>query len=269
MEMDRSRIEFFANISHELRTPLNVIMSSLQMSGKLLYRTSPINENNKIEKYNAIIKQNCYRLLRLINNLIDSTKIDAGYLELNLVNCNIVNLIEEITLSVEQYASSRGITLEFDTDTEEKTIALDTDKIERVILNLLSNAIKFTKPGGKINVNLFCEQDAVTVSVKDTGVGIPSEKQEEVFTRFVRVDPLLTRDHEGSGIGLSLSKSIVELHGGTIMLRSEQGMGSNFIVRLPARVIDKKPEDISQKVFTSQDRIEKVNIEFSDIYNTY
>lgn len=265
IEYERFRTDFFANISHELRTPINVILGTLQLM-ELKFKEL-FNENNKKSKgYLKIMKQNCYRLVRLINNLIDVTKIDAGYFEIHLSNCNIVSIIEEITLSVAGYVENNGVSLLFDTEMEEKTIACDKDKIERIMLNLISNAIKFTNSGGNISVNIYNGKDNVSISVRDTGIGIPKEKQQFIFDRFIQVDKSLTRNKEGSGIGLSLVKSLVEMHGGKISLKSEINNGSEFNFELPTiQLPDNNPAYVNNNL-NSNSHVEKINIEFSDIY---
>ncbi|NYC31714.1 PAS domain S-box-containing protein [Clostridium saccharobutylicum] len=149
-EYDRIKTEFFSNISHELRTPINVIFSALQVHDINLKRCSFENKSIDKYKYTKIMKQNCYRLLRLVNNIIDITKIDSGYFDMNEYNIDIINLIENITLSVSDYIENKGLSLIFDTSVEEKIIACDPEKIERIILNILSNAVKFTPKGEKL-----------------------------------------------------------------------------------------------------------------------
>lgn len=265
IEYDRFRTDFFANISHELRTPINVILGTLQLMD--LKFKDIFNENEKKSRgYLKTMKQNCYRLVRLINNLIDVTKIDAGYFEIHLSNCNIVSVIEEITLSVAGYVENNGISLLFDTEMEEKIIACDKDKIERIMLNLISNAIKFTNSGGSISVNIFETKDNVVISVKDTGIGIPKEKQQLIFDRFIQVDKSLTRNKEGSGIGLSLVKALVEMQGGKIFLESQINVGSEFSFNLPIKQLPDSEAVYVNNNFNSNSNIEKINIEFSDIY---
>ncbi len=261
------RTEFFANISHELRTPLNVILGSIQLIKLYLKNEPDIVSAFKYKKYSKIIHQNCFRLLRLVNNLIDITKIDAGYFELSLENKNVVNIIEEITLSVSEYMKDKEINLIFDTDTEERVMALDSDMIERIILNLLSNAVKFTKPGGSIYVNLYEADNNFIVSIKDTGIGIPEDKLENIFDRFVQVDKSLTRSREGSGIGLSLVKSLVELHEGNIKVVSKLGEGSEFIIELPIKLKTSKELTSTQEEGQNHGQVERIHIEFSDIYS--
>ncbi|AEB76640.1 histidine kinase [Clostridium botulinum] len=263
---EEMRTEFFANISHELRTPLNVIFGGYQML-KLMLESENLQSKPKIDKYMGTMKQNCYRLVRLINNLIDITKIDSGFFEVNLINVDIINTIESITLSVAQYIESKGINLVFDTFVEEKIIACDVDKIERIILNLLSNAIKFTNPGGNIAVTMYEEKNNIVISVKDDGIGIPDEKQSIIFDRFIQVDKSLSRNREGSGIGLSLVKSIVELHKGKIYLKSKLGEGSEFIIKLPCSTLEIQDKNAEMYSNANSNKIEKIMIEFSDIYS--
>jgi signal transduction histidine kinase len=260
------RTEFFANISHELKTPLNVILGSVQLVNLFLNNENKSLDVTKLKKYPKIIQQNCFRLLRLINNLIDITKIDSGYLELNLERRNIVAIIEDITLSVADYIENKEIHLIFDTETEERLMAVDLDMIERIILNLLSNAIKFTKPGGYIYVNLNEANNNFVVSIKDTGIGIPEDKLEKIFDRFTQVDKSLTRSREGSGIGLSLVKSLVELHEGSIRAVSSLGKGSEFIIELPIKLKASKEIVCAKEEGINQTHVERIHIEFSDIY---
>ena len=265
MEYDVFRTDFFANISHELRTPINVIMGTLQLM-ELKFKELFNEKEKKSKKYLKVMKHNCYRLVRLINNLIDVTKIDAGYFEIHLSNCNIVSVVEEITLSVAGYIEDKGISLLFDTEIEEKIIACDKDKIERIILNLISNAIKFTNSGGNISVNIFERKDNVVIAIKDTGMGIPKEKQELIFDRFIQVDKSLTRNKEGSGIGLSLVKALVEMHGGKVFLESEIGVGSEFSFELPIKQLLDSEAVYVDNSLNANSNIEKIHIEFSDIY---
>ncbi len=261
-EYNKLITEFLSNISHELKTPLNVIFTAVQLLG---FYEKDFNKDlnyEKQDKYLKLIKQNCYRLMKLINNLLDTTKLDSGYLKLNLVNYNIVSLIEEITLSVTSYAESKGINIVFDTNVEEKIIAVDPDKIERIILNLLSNSIKFTNPEGNIFVNIKDCGDYVYIHVKDTGVGIPSDKLESIFERFFQIDKTLKKNKEGTGIGLHLVKSFVEMHKGKVTINSELGKGTEFIIKLPAIVCDK---NIKSKNVVYEANIERINMEFSDI----
>ena len=266
IEYDKVKTEFFANMSHELRTPLNVICSTIQ-----LLRSLDASRNlgdEKIKYYINIMNQNSLRLLRLINNIIDTTKIEGEYIKLHLKNGDIVYIVEEISQSVAEYIKNHGITLIFDTDVEEKIIAFDEEKIERIILNLLSNAVKFTERNGSILVNVYDKGDFIEISIKDTGAGIPKDKLDFIFERFAQIDKSTSRQNEGSGIGLALVKSLVEMHDGKISANSEEGKGSEFIITLPVRIVNSEAEENSlknKKVFATKYE-ENLSIEFSDIY---
>ena len=258
------RTEFFANLSHELRTPLTLIVSALKL---VEISNNDYNElsKNKINKYIKTIRQNSFRLIRLINNLIDITKSEDGYLELQVCNYNIVSIVEDITLSIKDFAEEKEISLIFDTNIEEKYTLCDNDKIERIILNLMSNAIKFTPKGGEIKVEIVGKNSGIQISITDTGIGIPLENQKDVFERFVQVDKSLSRSNEGSGIGLSLVKSFVEMHNGKIIIDSSYIEGTRFVIDLPCNIIC---EEVEKKCFKSEDsRIQIINIEFSDVYS--
>jgi len=261
------KTEFFSNLSHELRTPLNIIICTLQLLDTYIMNGELKDKERKFQKYSGIMKQNCYRQLRLVNNIIDITKLDAGFFDLNLQNCNIVNIVESVTMSVAEYIKTKSIKLVFDTDIEDCIMSCDPEKIERVLLNLLSNSIKFTRPGGSMKVNMYDKGENIIISLKDTGIGIPKDKLNIIFDRFRQVDRSLTRNQEGSGIGLSIVKSLVELHGGTISVVSEYGRGTEFIIVLPVRVVSKENEVCGVFEAQSQERIERIHIEFSDIYS--
>jgi|GEM_PF-1446727 len=265
LEYDKLKTEFIANMSHELRTPLNIIFSTVQLFDVLIGKGQNLN-TNKIRNYTSSIKQNCYRLVRLVNNLIDITKIDSGFMDLNLSNQNIVEIAENITQSTVQYVQNMSRTIIFDTNEEEKIMAFDPEKLERILLNLISNAVKFTNPGDTISVTLHVLKDEVYISVKDTGIGIEEEKLSQLFKRFKQIDPLLNRSHEGSGIGLTIVKALVELHEGTIGVKSKYGEGTEFLICLPVKIIEKQEDIRLKKDFKNQSNVENINIEFSDIY---
>lgn len=264
-EMERLRLEFFANLSHELRTPLNLIFSSLQTLE--LLEKYLLEKNIRFKNYIEIINQNSKRLLRLVNNLIDSTKFDCGFYKYNPKNQDIVCFMENIAMSVAEFAKQNDINLIFDTNVEEKVIAFDLEKLERTILNLLSNSIKYTNSPGKIEVILNDCGDTFNITVKDNGIGIPMDKLPVIFDRFKQVENRLRKRSEGSGIGLSLVKDLVKIQGATIKVKSEVGVGSEFTVKLPCKVL--KGEDYVNKTYcdySSNELVTRINIEFSDIY---
>ncbi|MCB2292672.1 PocR ligand-binding domain-containing protein [Clostridium algoriphilum] len=268
VEIEKLRTEFFANISHELRTPLNIILGTIQIIGMCINDEVNLINREKIVNNINIEKHNCFRLLKVINNLIDSTKLDAGLFELNMVNCNIVNIVEEITLAVAEYTNNDGLSLIFDTDIEEKIVACDLDKIERIMLKMLANSIKFTTSGGSIFVNISDGEEYITISIEDTGIGIPDEKVNLIFDRFRQVDKSFTRDCEGSGIGLSLVKSLVEMQGGTITVESKYGVGTKFFIKFPVKVLQYNTSEESIKAIDNSinNLAYRIKIEFSDIY---
>ena len=263
IQLESIRNEFFGNISHEFKTPLNIILGIVQLIDKNIELDNITKEN--LIRHVDIMKQNSYRLLRLVNNLIDISRIDIGYYNLQPSNYNIVKVIEDITLSIAEYVKHKKINMIFNTDVEEITLACDPDKIERVILNLLSNAIKYTDDNGDIYVSLNKVNEDVVVSVKDSGVGIPNDKLELIFDRFGQANDILSRRCEGSGIGLSIVKSIVEMHGGKIEVFSEIGKGSEFVFNIPIKILEE--ENVILTCDNKDYHVEKCNIEFSDIYS--
>lgn len=266
MEYDKIKTEFFANVSHEMRTPLNIIHTTNQLIK--VYNDKGIigGKESNLDKYIGIMNQNCYRLMKLADNLIDIAKIESGFYLLNFKKVNIVSLVEDITMAIETHANNKGVKLIFDTEWEEKQILCDPDAIERIMLNLLSNAIKFTEEGGSIYVNLKMGEGNIYIEVEDTGIGIPGDKLESVFARFVQVDKSFTRQNEGSGIGLAIVKALVEMHSGTIELVSDLNKGSKFRIALPQKEDEARIVEESEYKENYKDKMEKVAIEFSDIY---
>ncbi|KGK89966.1 ATP-binding protein [Clostridium sp. HMP27] len=255
--------EFFINMSHEFKTPVNVISVAIQTMNMYLENFNTDNID-KFKSYLKIVKQNCFRMTRLINNLMDITKVDSGFIKIDKKNGNIVSVVEDITQSVAAYIKSKDIELIFDTNVEEKIMAFDHDKIERVILNLLSNAFKYTNSNGHIYVNLEDKGENVVIKVRDDGHGIPSNMLNVIFERLGQANRSLSRQCEGTGIGLYLVKSFIEIHGGKISVTSEEGKGSEFTIVLPANLIS--DEKYENKSFY-ETNVEMINIEFSDVYS--
>ncbi|MBU3158251.1 HAMP domain-containing histidine kinase [Clostridium frigoris] len=259
----KAQEEFIVNISHELKTPLNVLSATVQLFSMNCNNGSLDKMKDSIVKYINSMNKNCYRLSKLINNIVDSSKIETGFFELHLSNNNIIEVVEDIVMSVTNFTDSKGINIIFDTDTEEKIIACDPEKIERIILNLISNAIKFSDKGDEIFINIKTKDEFVEISVQDNGIGIEEKNLETIFDRFKQVDKSLSRNTEGSGIGLSLVKSIVELHSGFIYAESKVGTGSKFIVNLPSRIVSNENVVHSNKISSKN---ENVKVELSDIH---
>jgi signal transduction histidine kinase len=258
----RMKDEFLATISHEFKTPLSVINAAVQTIEKIYGNQIP----DPVRKYLKRILMNSFRQLRLVNNLLDITRYNAGYLKVNNKNLDIVSLSNSILKSVEPYAKQKGVELIFSSEADFKEIALDEEKYERILLNLLSNAIKFTHKGHGIYIHISCKRRKVTVTVRDEGIGIPKSKQKMIFERFGQVDSSLSRQAEGTGIGLSIVKTLVEGMKGTITVESEINQGSIFTVTLPVMKLKQmEPQkDISGSIDTRI--IRATAIEFSDIY---
>jgi len=265
LELDKLRAAFFTNISHEFKTPLNVIISAGQMLDLVIRKNCDTESYNKAYKYILSIRKNGYRMLRLISNLIDITRIDTGHFKIRPANNDIVRVVEDTIMLVAGYIENKNIKLVFDTETEEKIIACDSDMIERAILNLLSNSVKFTPKGGNIYVNIYLKDDKIMISVKDTGTGIPSDMLDSIFERFIQVDKTISSNMEGSGIGLSLVKSIVGMHNGSIRVESEFGNGSEFIIELPDYMLPDDICDNTEVISRSNKKQERISIELSDI----
>ncbi|WP_258880606.1 sensor histidine kinase [Clostridium estertheticum] len=263
-EVLKSQGEFLVNISHELKTPLNVIFATAQLFNVYCESGSLDDNKNSIIKYIDSIKQNSYRLSKMINNIVDLSKIEAGFFKLNLSNNDIVKFVEDIVMSVTNFTDSKGLNIIFDTNTEEKIIAYDPEKIERVVLNLISNAIKFSDAGNEILVNVNDKNEFIEISVSDTGIGIEKKYLDMIFDRFKQVDKSLSRNAEGTGIGLSLVKSIVELHDGTITVESQYGTGSKFTVSIPSKNVFNE-----NKIYNSEVRgkDQSIRVELSDVYS--
>ncbi len=267
---DKMKSILMANISHELKTPLNLIYSAEQMLNIYLGKElGDISLKTKSSRYLKIIKQNSYRLMRLINNIVDSTKMDMGEYKIDIGNYDIIAIINNIVDSVTTYIESAGINISINSSINKKTIACDPDAIERILLNLISNAVKYTPKEGNIVINIYSNEGDFVISVNDTGVGVPLEVQDSIFKRYVQADDQITKRGGGSGIGLSLVSYLVEMHSGTIDLISSPGEGSEFIVKIPDRLVDGKPKENEERNLDNDQVIEKIQLEFSDLYSGF
>jgi signal transduction histidine kinase len=222
--------EFLANMSHELRTPLNAIIGFSEVLTDRMFGEL----NEKQEEYLKDIYASGTHLLSLINDILDLSKIEAGRMELELTDFHLPTALDNALTLVRERAGRRSITLQTSIDEQLGEIRADERKIRQVVLNLLSNAIKFTPEGGRIEVRAVPVDGSVEVSVTDTGVGIKPEDQEAIFEEFRQVGTAEKRA-EGTGLGLTLCRKFIELHGGKIWVRSELGMGSTFAFSIPLR----------------------------------
>jgi len=250
-ELDAIKTQFFSNISHELRTPLTLVLAPLESMLKGELGNVPKSQQGHIQ----IMHQNALRLLKMINNLLDLAKIDAGKMTLNPEPIHLAHFIKGIVASVKPMAEKKQIRLSFIEGERLPEVVCDCEKVERILLNLILNSIKFTEPGGSVTVR--CGKapssegngpaNSVQISVADTGIGFPKEYKEKIFERFSQVDASASRKYEGTGIGLALAKELVELHRGRIWADSEPGEGTVMTFTLPTDLeptkTDTTPED--------------------------
>lgn len=223
-ELDNLKTNFFTNISHEFRTPLSLILSPIEDLKKKYPNESALDP----------MRRNAQRLLSLINQLLDLSKLDSGQMQVNIRKNDLVSFFKVLASSFTSLAESRGIQFEIKQNRIEAIAYFDADKIEKIVINLLSNAFKFTKNGGKVELEAVYSDDfrSVSIYVRDTGIGIGKAKIRRIFDRFFQVDGTHQRSYEGSGIGLALVKEMVKLHKGTIKVESIEGQGTTFIAEL-------------------------------------
>lgn len=232
LKNEKFKNDYFVNLSHELRTPINIILSVLQLLNSLEDSGNVTKEKTK--HYMEVIKKSSNNLLKIINDIIDSSKIESGAYKIKKQdNVDIVYLVEETALNMSDYIKEKGIELIIDPEIEEKIICCDPKEIERCIINLIGNAVKFTESGGTIKVLINEDDNLVSISVEDTGLGISKDDQEFIFKRFEQGKGSDSTKVSSSGIGLTLVKYIVELHNGRVSLESEENKGSKFTITLP------------------------------------
>lgn len=239
-KLDRLKSKFIAITSHELRTPLGLIL------GHATFLKEMIAEEQH-EPVETIIR-NATRLKEIIENLTNVDNYDTGMASIRQGTISIPQLIEEVVASFQDMAASKNITLQTDVPEERLQVEADTSKITVAISNLVRNAITFSNEGGKVLIKAGAVKGLVQVSVSDNGVGIPARDLSHVFERFFQVESHLTRRHDGMGLGLSVAKTMVELHGGRIWVESVEGQGSNFTFLLPLKPVQNKP---AERAFTS------------------
>ncbi|WP_438653156.1 ligand-binding sensor domain-containing protein [Romboutsia sp.] len=235
IKLEKNKNNYFINLSHELRTPLNVISTTQQLILALNKKEQGISKE-RINYHTNTMQKNTKRLLNLINNIIDTSKIEYGNYKINVKEENIVNIVEETALSLKDYVESKNIELIIDPEIEEKIIECDKDEIERCIVNLISNAKKFTPDGGKIKVSIEDLGEKVKICVEDTGVGIEPKYQKFIFDRFNQIVDNKSELKGGSGLGLTITKQIIDLHKGEAFVESELNKGSKFIIILPTKI---------------------------------
>jgi signal transduction histidine kinase/DNA-binding response OmpR family regulator/streptogramin lyase len=236
-EISQMKSRFFTNISHEFRTPLTLIIGP---ADKIISFTSEPETHKQV----SLMKKNALHLLRLINQLLDISKLDEGKLRLEVSRQNLVPFVKGVVMVFESFAEEKDIELSVRSEKEIIEIYFDREKLEKILINLISNACKFTPRKGKITVTVIETQSNAVISVKDTGIGIPAKEIPKLFDRFYQVDSSHTREHGGTGIGLALTKELVELHKGTITVSSKEGEWTEFTIELPQGKRHYKAEEI-------------------------
>ncbi len=228
---NRHKSEFLANVSHELRTPLNAIIGFSEVLGERMFGEL----NEKQAEYTEDILSSGRHLLSLINDILDLAKIEAGRMDLELTKFDLPSAVENALILVRERTTRHGIKLERVIDEKLGDFVGDERKVKQILLNLLSNAVKFTPEGGQIRVKAMCGDESAIISVADTGIGIAPQDQEAIFEEFRQVGSDYTRKREGTGLGLSLTKKFVEMHGGKIWVESELEKGATFTFTLPIK----------------------------------
>lgn len=243
-KLDEMKSQFVAHVSHELRTPLVAIEQSLAiLQARDTGEITPVQEN-----FLSIAQRNISRLSRLVNDLLDVAKLEAGQMKLNIIPFKICDLVHHVAETVRALAESKAVAIEEKFPEADVEVEADADRLIQVITNLTGNAIKFTPSGGRISVEInpdlrdqgVSQEPCIAISVQDTGVGIPREDQEKIFRKFEQGNaPSLSRQLGSTGLGLTIAKEIVELHGGKIWVESQEGEGSRFVFVIPRRYQDR------------------------------
>lgn len=231
MQAARAKSTFLANMSHELRTPLNAIIGFSEVLLEKMFGEL----NEKQEEYLRDIFSSGTHLLRLINDILDLSKIEAGKIKLEPSAINLRELLQSSLVLVKEQALSHGVSLDLHVDDGIDTVIADEQKVKRIVYNILSNAVKFTPDNGKAGINARQTDAGVEIAVWDTGVGINPEDQGRIFEEFQQLGDALSAKPEGTGLGLTLTKKLVELHGGKIWVKSSPGEGSTFTFTLPRK----------------------------------
>ncbi len=233
-ELDRMKTEFVANISHELRTPLAAIKA---YSETILDSLEMLDPDTLKDFMDTIHKQSLH-LENLLNELLDFSRLEQKALKLEKEEADIVAIAKDAVESLKEKAENNGVRLEFESSDEEIKVLLDPKRIRQVLVNLIDNGIKFSKKDAEdkfVKVRVEKKEDSVLISVEDNGIGIPKDKFDKIFDKFYRVDQSLTYEISGTGLGLTVAKEIVELHGGRIWVESEEGVGTTFYVEIPLK----------------------------------
>ena len=251
---------FLLNLSHEFRTPLSVVLMAVEMMGYHIGQKEP--DITKLTDIFKSVTKNSYRLYKLINNLLDFTKIEAGAMQPTFADMDITENLRTLVACIQAYDYKRPVNITLEIPEGALNAACDAQIFDRIVLNLVSNSLKNIKDNGHIAISLNCLDGILILKVIDDGPGIPDDKQDIIFDRFRQVNTSLARSSEGCGLGLSLTKSLVHLLNGTIGFKSALGEGSEFIVELPVPQKDEKRKCAEVDTLMIKQIIE---IELSDI----
>lgn len=244
---EKLKTELFSNISHEFKTPINIILSSIDLLKLKLQMDNPAHYEESYAQYLHYTEQNCYKLLRLVSDLLDSTKLEHRSLQLLTSQCEIKSFIQNTLRCTETFAESSGIEIYFNTDIEGPCyLNCDRDRVDRILLNLLSNSIKHTPRGGTVSITLTQDPDYVYISVRDTGDGIPKAFLPYIFDKFQTCSDNFIKKSDGTGLGLSIAKGLVELHQGIITAESAPGEGATFTFSLSRHLPHSMSSPLSQ-----------------------
>lgn len=259
----KSKQDYYTNVIHELKNPLNVILSAVQLINMYINNNAIQDNSSQLSKYINVIEQNGSRLLKNVNDLINIKKIEEGYLTLNLCNCDIVSLINNIVISQKDEAEYLGIKLNFKSNFKKKIMTCDIDKMESIFFNLISNALKFTNEGGKVEISLREKNNKLIFSVKDTGIGIEASAIDTIFDKYKQSSDSMINPM-GSGVGLYIVKLLVKAQGGNINLISEPNKGSDFIIEFP-KILYKDKKQVN--FIEVEDKMKQADLSHTNIIN--
>ncbi len=233
VEADRAKSEFISTVSHELRTP----MTSIKGYADLLMLGMAGSLSEQQRHFVSIIRNNAERMVALVNDLLDISRIESGRVQLDLRALHIHEVVEQVAHTLLGRAQSKGLTLQIEVPADLPLVWGDGNRVTQILTNLISNAIQYTPPGGRVTVSAHLNGDMLEISVADTGIGISKENQRKIFDRFFRADDPLVQETPGTGLGLPITASLVQMHGGQIWVESELGEGSTFTFTLPLATV--------------------------------
>lgn len=263
---DRAKADFFTNVSHEFRTPLTLLMAPLE---ELLKKLTQLGLTEELDNVTHM-RRNANHLLQLVNEILDFAKLDQGQMQITPKSLNLIDIIENLLVTLEPLAMRNGIELNFSPVVDQCLLSADSKLFRRALINLIVNAIKYCDADDTVTIALSHSESSVEIRIEDDGPGIPLAQQQKIFERFERATDTKGRVIEGSGIGLAMVKEIVELHNGMISLESEEGVGSTFKVTLPRKIAEQRTEEQPQveASLPSQEAIDYIKREMPELDDT-